>query len=370
MSARRQFLRARTFGPALALVLGACPSDDDLAIMTSATEGPATSTGSTSTSTGSSPMTTLLPPATETTDPTSTGGTTDLEDTTSTSTSTSTTATVSTTENSTTDSDTCGDGDLDPGEGCDLGSDNDNNGACTKLCQLPECGDGLEQPGEACDLGPANHPNEYNGCTPECALGPHCGDGHTDVPDEACDPTDPNLADPAFCFKCQWSAKVVFVSSVTFTGDIGGLSGADAECQSLAGAAGLTKNGQVFRAWLSDGVTSAAQRLTHPDDSLILVDGTLVASGWTDLTDGGLAHPIDLDEHGQPVAAPDYAWTGTAWNGGSKDPLKSCAGWTSSIITEKGLRGWAAQDTIEWTEAINFGEAACHKSGHIYCLQQ
>lgn len=86
--------------------------------------------------------------------------------------------------------------------------------------------------------------------------------------------------------------------------------------------------------------------------------------------DGGLAHPIDLDEHGQPVAAPDYAWTGTAWNGGSKDPLKSCAGWTSSIITEKELRGWAAQDTIEWTEAINFGEAACHKSGHIYCLQQ
>lgn len=165
MSARRQFLRARTFGPALALVLGACPSDDDLAIMTSATEGPATSTGSTSTSTGSSPMTTLLPPATETTDPTSTGGTTELEDTTS----TSTTATVSTTENSTTDSDTCGDGDLDPGEGCDLGSDNDNNGACTKLCQLPECGDGLEQPGEACDLGPANHPNEYNGCTPEFA---------------------------------------------------------------------------------------------------------------------------------------------------------------------------------------------------------
>src|SRR5690606_29050788 len=41
---------------------------------------------------------------------------------------------------------------------------------------VTNCGDGEVGPGEQCDDGP-NNTGEYNQCTPECTLGPRCGDG-------------------------------------------------------------------------------------------------------------------------------------------------------------------------------------------------
>src|SRR6185312_9164199 len=52
----------------------------------------------------------------------------------------------------------------------------------------------------------------------------------------------------------------VFLTSGRFTGDLGGLAGADALCQ------GAASNGQLagtFKAWLSDDLASAASRFTH-----------------------------------------------------------------------------------------------------------
>ncbi|HEY2404602.1 MAG TPA: DUF4215 domain-containing protein [Polyangiaceae bacterium] len=66
----------------------------------------------------------------------------------------------------------------------------------------PECGDAVVSAGEACDNGDkTKHPTltctgingacnddtAYNGCTTACLPGPHCGDGVTQMPDEACD---------------------------------------------------------------------------------------------------------------------------------------------------------------------------------------
>src|SRR5215212_6677746 len=41
----------------------------------------------------------------------------------------------------------------------------------------------------------------------------------------------------------------VFLSSITYDGNLGGLSGADAKCQGLAAVAGLPG---IYKAWLSD----------------------------------------------------------------------------------------------------------------------
>ena len=100
----------------------------------------------------------------ETTDGDTTSGSTTNGNTTSPSTSAapttddsdSTTAgtTVDPTDNTTTDPITttdpgpeCGDGKLDPGEECDLGPMNSDNGLCTSSCALSVCGDDLTQPG-------------------------------------------------------------------------------------------------------------------------------------------------------------------------------------------------------------------------------
>jgi hypothetical protein len=45
----------------------------------------------------------------------------------------------------------CGNGVTEAGEQCDLGSENDDRGACTSFCALPVCGDGFVQSGEECD---------------------------------------------------------------------------------------------------------------------------------------------------------------------------------------------------------------------------
>ncbi|MEN0065635.1 MAG: hypothetical protein AAGA48_26070 [Myxococcota bacterium] len=62
----------------------------------------------------------------------------------------------------------CGDGVLDPGEACDNGEANADDGDCTTACQLARCGDGFVHAGvEGCD-----DENGFggDGCSPQCAL--------------------------------------------------------------------------------------------------------------------------------------------------------------------------------------------------------
>lgn len=87
---------------------------------------------------------------------------------------------------------TCGNGVLDPGEGCDEGVGNSNNGLCRLDCHESVCGDGFLQPGELCDDG--NWDN-HDACTMECLLA-ICGD-HFVQPGEECD--DGNWEDEDGC---------------------------------------------------------------------------------------------------------------------------------------------------------------------------
>src|SRR5262245_26846429 len=52
----------------------------------------------------------------------------------------------------------------------------------------------------------------------------------------------------------------VFVTSTKFNGNFNGLTGADAQCQARADAAGL---GGAWMAWLGNGVDGPATRFTH-----------------------------------------------------------------------------------------------------------
>ena len=77
--------------------------------------------------------------------------------------------------------------------------------------------------------------------------------------------------------------KNVFVTSQSHNGDFGGLTGADAFCQSLALTAGLSG---TYKAWLSDTTGSPATRFAQASVPYRLVDGTTIANDWNDLTDG------------------------------------------------------------------------------------
>ncbi len=97
----------------------------------------------------------------------------------------------------------CGDGSLQPGEECDAGLENSDEGLCTSTCMSAKCGDGFVQPGEVCDDGVND--NTYGKCAPGCvALAPHCGDGTIDEV-ESCDGGDPWNAQGGCLLNCQYA---------------------------------------------------------------------------------------------------------------------------------------------------------------------
>ena len=139
------------------------------------------------------------------------------------------------------------------------------------------------------------------------------------------------------------SEKTVFVTSLTFTGDLirqaddlmgsmaaTGLEAGDLICQWLADDADV---GGTYRAWLSDSFISAADRFAHADLPYVRTDGAVVAGSWTDLTSfGDLRSPINHDESGRivlvdPGASDSGVWTGTRFDGTSIGPGQNCGNW-------------------------------------------
>jgi len=163
-------------------------------------------------------------------------------------------------------------------------------------------------------------------------------------------------------------SKLVFITSTTYaTGNLNGLAAADAACQTQASAAGLPG---VYKAWLSTTTTSAASRLTHSTHPYRLVDGTQVASDWTDLTDGTIAAPIDKTELGATVAM-EFVWTDTNTDGSAA--AYDCLGWMSSSASNLAGAGDSTNTNQMWT---NRGVYYCDGSlfgstpRALYCFQQ
>jgi len=166
---------------------------------------------------------------------------------------------------------------------------------------------------------------------------------------------------------------ITFASSGTYTGNLGGLVGADAICNQLAGEAGLPG---TYMAWLSDrsvGGSPAQRFATRSSGPYQLVNGTRVVANWNDLVDGTLAHAIDLDENGNPADSdPDEAvWTATTSAGGHSgwgNPLDDCDGWTIGTSDGEGMIGLYFQTDGRWTNVG--GVQTCEKRNLIYCFQQ
>lgn len=169
------------------------------------------------------------------------------------------------------------------------------------------------------------------------------------------------------CFQSQGECVVplrVFVTSQTYQGNLGGLVGADAKCQSLTTAAGLSGN---FKAWLSESSASAKARFNVKDLSYYLVSGEKVAENFADLIDGSLDRPIDHDEKGAEVDpyASWTAWTGTEGRGLAVVNL--CSNWTTSSSQKAGEVGNInINDSFVWTA---FDAVPCNQSNRLYCFE-
>ncbi|MFC1523352.1 hypothetical protein ACFL6N_01045 [Thermodesulfobacteriota bacterium] len=164
------------------------------------------------------------------------------------------------------------------------------------------------------------------------------------------------------CFRPK---KVVFTTSQGYTGNMGGLAGADANCQTLADAAELEG---TFKAWMSDDALNANDRLTHSTDPYVRTDGTQIAADWDDLIDGTLDVPLDYDENGTEIETPwPYVWTWTTSSGIGGTPGFNCNNWTSEDSFVKGEDGHLYETNYKWAIIRNNG---CDEGLKLYCFQQ
>jgi hypothetical protein len=245
-------------------------------------------------------------PTTSTSDDISTT-TEEPDDPTTTAVSSETTATTTTATTTTDAPSVCGDGIHDPGEQCDDGEANNNNAFCTVQCNVNVCGDGHKFDGvELCDEGTAANNDDYGHfCGADCTPGIFCGDGLTQHTEgEECD-DGPNNGMLEMGTACDGVCHIVglraFITQEAFTGDLGGLEGADEKCQVAAFTAGIPAP-ESFHAVLSTGTLSANDRLTPLIDILlpyILPGGQQIATSFPALMATGPGDTgINVTEHG------------------------------------------------------------------------
>lgn len=163
--------------------------------------------------------------------------------------------------------------------------------------------------------------------------------------------------------------KRVFVTSTTYNGNLGGLSGADAKCQARADAAGLAG---TWKAWLSDSTTAADSRVTHTTYNYVLINGTVLANGWSDLTDGTIDAAIDINEFGGSVFAPSY-YTNTTSAGlreFASDTNSTCLDWTSSTSGGNGPAGSGSYTDFRWTDTSTAIYCNGSNNPHLVCFEQ
>ena len=163
--------------------------------------------------------------------------------------------------------------------------------------------------------------------------------------------------------------RQAFVTSVSGTGDLGswpdaggkvGIEAGDVICQTRASVAALDEP-LSFRAWLSDGTTSAIDRFVI-DGRWVRLDGIPVAESKADLTDGVLFAPINVTETGEYLGNWGV-WSGTHFSGTGTGT--NCTDWTVADGGTSGTNG-GANDLRFWTAPsalkCDFGSA------RLYCL--
>ena len=173
----------------------------------------------------------------------------------------------------------------------------------------------------------------------------------------------PTKIDPAEALSIL-TPKVVFVTGAVFNGNLGGLDGADAKCQTAADVAGL--DGE-FQAWLSAPLDTPTTRWsTLSLGPYIKSNGQIIAANYADILSGGSINtPIAFTEAGVLAGGSIFVWTGTHQLGFHVAP--NCIDWTTSSVVLSGHNGARGTTTSVWT---NQGTELCNEKLHLYCFEQ
>ena len=155
--------------------------------------------------------------------------------------------------------------------------------------------------------------------------------------------------------------RFVFITSVGYPGDLGGLVGADSLCTVHASAAG---HAGTWKAWLSDEATNAIDRIAGVGPWTLMGTTSVVAQTPASfaLSPSGT---INRTENGALIGTPFNFWSGTA-TGGAKVAGATCSSWTTST-SGVGRDHQQNGGPIPWFSAAN---DTCNARLFLACIEQ
>ena len=156
--------------------------------------------------------------------------------------------------------------------------------------------------------------------------------------------------------------KLIFRTSTLFSGDLGGLRGADRACAQHARAGGLKGK---FVALLSTSTMNARDRVTLSPGGFMRPDGVFVAANADDLFKGTISNSINVDELGVDHGGNTETWTGSSPTGLASS---SCNDWTSAESNSFGINGHSHDTDTSWMAAYT---QFCNRTNvALYCVER
>jgi len=162
-------------------------------------------------------------------------------------------------------------------------------------------------------------------------------------------------------------ANLMFTTSATYNGNLGGLSGADVKCQAAALAAGLKGN---YRAYLGATGTNAPSRLAGAS-GWTRVDGRPLINQIGEFGTVTLPYPPSLDEKGNDLTSSGQVrvWTATNANttyyGQNCNAAGSAPDWTDTLSSHTTTGLLSATDS---NVLVGGGVYPCSTAIHLYCF--
>jgi hypothetical protein len=185
---------------------------------------------------------------------------------------------------------------------------------------------------------------------------------------------------------CGTDPKIAFVTSTLYTGNLGGVAGADQKCNDRAKAGSQPG---TYKAWISDDTQSPSTRFSLQGGPIRTVDGNDLAKNWADLLANGISRYFNLTELGgrpaQATPAPgsttigcadgtdaSLVWSDTNNKGVRAAADRNCSNWTAVKYSKLNVGRWSDKDywSSYCTENTDKIDNSCEMKASLYCFQQ